>query len=289
VFTSLNTGALGFSAPLNEALSLARTNGFEGLDLPLREVLQRAERTSVRDVRERFHAAGVQPGGWGLPVDFRGDQETYRAGLAALPHYAALAHALGSPWCATWIRPYSDELDYEANMEHHTQLLQPVAQILADHGCRFGLEFVGPRTARAGHRYEFIHTIDGALELGGRIGTGNTGLLLDCWHWYTSHATGEDLARLRADQVVYVHVNDAPPGRDVDEQIDDQRLLPGASGVIDIAGFLQALDRMGYAGPVAAEPFNAALNAMPPADRVRLTRQSLAKIWAQAGLHPPSA
>ena len=289
MFTSLNTGALGFSAPLDEALRLARTNGFEGLDLPLGELLQLAERTSVREVRERFHAAGVRPGGWGPPVDFRHDEETYRAGLATLPRYAALAHELGSPWCATWILPYSDELDYEANMDHHVRRLRPIAQILADHGCRFGLEFVGPRTARAGHRYAFIHTIDGALELGERLGTGNTGLLLDCWHWYTSHATREDLARLRADQVVYVHVNDAPPGRDVDEQIDDQRLLPGASGVIDIAGFLQALDRMGYDGPVVAEPFNAELNAMPPADRVRLTGQSLAKIWAQAGLHPPSA
>ena len=80
-----------------------------------------------------------------------------------------------------------------------------------------------------------------------------------------------------------------PPGRDADEQIDDRLLLPGASGVIDIAGFLQALERMGYDGPVAAEPFNAELNAMAPADRVGLTGQSLARIWAQAGLHPPSA
>jgi hypothetical protein len=69
----------------------------------------------------------------------------------------------------------------------------------------------------------------------------------------------------------------------------DQWLLPGASGVIDVAGFLQALDHIGYDGPVAAGPFNAGLNAMPPADRVRLTRQSLANIWAQAGLHSPSA
>ena len=84
--------------------------------------------------------------------------------------------------------------------------------------------------------------------------------------------------------MVYVHVNDAPLGRDVDEQIDNQRLLPGASGVIDIAGFLQALERMGYDGRVVAEPFNAELNALPPAERVRLTGQTMARIWAQAGI-----
>src|SRR2546423_15115591 len=85
MFTSLNTGALGVSAPLDEALSLARANGFEGLDLPLGELLQLAERTSLRDVRERFHAAGVRPGGWGRPVGFPRGGESHRSGPWAPP------------------------------------------------------------------------------------------------------------------------------------------------------------------------------------------------------------
>lgn len=284
MFKSLNTGALSFAASLDESLALARANGFEGLDLPLEEVLQRAEETSAQDVRDRFRAAGVRPGGWGLPVDFKGTEEAYRAGLAKFGRYAALASQLESPWCFTWILPYSDELEYAANMERHVALLRPVARILADHGCRLGLEFVGPATLRAGHKHEFVHTIAQALELGERIGVGNTGLLLDCWHWYTSHAAVQDLATLTRDQVVYVHVNDAPLGRQIDAQIDTERLLPGASGVIDIAGFLQALQRMGYDGPVAVEPFNAEVRALAPADRVRVAGQSLAQVWMQAGL-----
>jgi len=284
MFTSLNPGTIGLSVQFEEALAFARDNGFEGLDLPLGELLERVQKTSVQEIKDRFNEAGVRAGGWGLPVDFRGAEERYRAGLAKLPEFAALAHELGSPWCATWILPFSDQLDYVANMEWHVKRLRPVAAILADHGCRFGLEFVGPTTMRKGHKYEFIFTMDGALELGQLVGTGNTGLLLDCWHWYTAHGTVEDLKRLTAEQVVYVHVNDAPAGRQVDEQIDNQRLLPGASGVIDIASFLQELERMGYDGPVVVEPFNAELNALPPAERVRATRESLAKIWSQAGL-----
>ncbi len=284
MFTSLSPGALGFSVPLDEGLRLAADNGFGGLDLPLTELLERVERTSVEEVKDLFDAAKVRPGGWGLPVNFRGDEDTYRAGLAALPRYAALAGALGSPWCSTWILPYSDDRDYEANMEHHVERLRPIAQVLADDGCRFGLEFVGPKTMRAGHRHEFIHSIDGALELGRRLGTGNVGLLLDCFHWYTAHGTAEDLARLSAEQVVYVHVNDARPERGVDEQIDNQRLLPGAGGVIDIVGFLRALERMGYDGPVAVEPFDATLQEQPPAERARLAAQSLSRVWVLAGL-----
>lgn len=284
MFISLNPGTLSFTVPLEEALRLAKENNFAALDLPLREIWQLVQESSIQDVKERFGAAGVRPGGWGLPVDFRGSEEDYQAGLATLPGYAALAQALGSPWCSTWILPFSDELDYRANMELHARRLRPVAQILADYGCRFGLEFVGPRTMREGHKYSFIATMDEALELGRLLGTGNTGLLLDCWHWYTSHGAVEDLERLTADQVVYVHVNDAPAGRAIDEQIDNQRLLPGVSGVIDIASFLQALVRMRYDGPVVVEPFDASLKALVPEERVRLTRESLSKIWMQAGL-----
>ncbi len=284
MFPCLNTATIGISASFAEALELAHTNDFPALDLPLSELLQIAKQSSVQEIIERFEAAGIRPGGWGLPVDFRGSDEKFRSGLAELPRYATLAQALGSPWCSTYILPFSDQYDYAANMEFHVNRLRPLAQILADHGCRFGLEFVGPKTLRAGHRYEFFSTIAGALELGDRLGTGNTGLLLDCFHWYTSHGTVDDIKRLTKEQVVYVHVNDATAGRTADEQIDNQRQLPGASGLIDIAGFLQALQHISYAGPVVVEPFNAELTALPAPERVHATRESLRKIWQLAGL-----
>jgi sugar phosphate isomerase/epimerase len=114
-----------------------------------------------------------------------------------------------------------------------------------------------------------------ALELIAAIDRPNVGLLLDCFHWYTSRGTLGQLEGLSAAQVVYVHVNDAPAGVDVDEQLDDVRLLPGASGMIELVGFLRALDRIGYDGPVAVEPFDAALARVPPAERVRLAAESL--------------
>ncbi len=284
MFTSLDPRAINVAVPFEAALGLAVTNGFQGLDLPLDELTALAAQTSIQDVRGRFETAGVRPGGWGLPLDFRRDEAAWRDGLDRLPRYAALAQGLGSPWCHTWILPYSDELDFEANMQQHVARLRPAAEILAAHGRRLGLEFVGPATLRAGHAHEFVHTIEEALELGARIGTGNTGLLLDAFHWYTAHGTADDLARLTADQIVYVHVNDALAGRDPDEQVDSERTLPGASGVIDLSTFLQALDRIGYDGPVVVEPFSAEVNAMEPADAVRVTAQSLLSVWERAGL-----
>ena len=103
---------------------------------------------------------------------------------------------------------------------------------------------------RAGKPHEFIWDMKRMLELGQVIGTGNVGLLLDCWHWYTSGGTVPELLALRPEQVVYVHVNDAPAGIDRDAQVDNVRCLPGETGVIDIVGFLQALQTIGYDGPV---------------------------------------
>ena len=87
----------------------------------------------------------------------------------------------------------------------------------------------GPRTLRVDKPYGFIHSMDGMLGLAHAIGTGNVGLLLDCWHWYTGLGTVSDLMALTAEDVVHVHVNDAPAGVDVADQIDNKRALPGGN------------------------------------------------------------
>ena len=99
-------------------------------------------------------------------------------------------------------------------------------------------------------------------ELIDAIGTGNVGLVLDTWHWWQAGDSVEDIAALTPEEVVTVDLNDAP--RDVDKalQKDNERELPAATGVIDIAGFLNALHRIGYDGPARPEPFNKILNAM---------------------------
>ena len=75
---------------------------------------------------------------------------------------------------------------------------------------------------------------------------------------------------------------------DVDDQLDGVRLLPGASGLIDISAFLRALDGIGYEGPVAVEPFSAELAAKPAPERVRLAAQSLTAVFCAAGLVRPA-
>ena len=276
MFRNLSPGAVGVSGTLREILPLARGAGFEGVDPVLSGDLTETQRL--------LEQHGMKVGCMGLPVDFRRDEETYETGLAGLPATAQRAAQMGCTRCATWLSPASDELTYEQNFQLHVRRLQPAARILQEHGIRFGLEFVAPKTSRDGRRYEFVHRLDQVMELGAAIDTPNMGVLLDAWHWYTSHGSAADLDALTNHDVVLVHVNDAPAGVLVDEQEDAVRDLPGATGVIDIGLFLGALARLGYDGPVTPEPFRGDLRGRPTAEALSIVGQSMADIWATAGL-----
>jgi sugar phosphate isomerase/epimerase len=122
-----------------------------------------------------------------------------------------------------------------------------------------------------------------ARELIAEIGLHNVGLVLDSWHWYTAHETRADLDALAAKDVIAVDINDAPAGREVDEQIDSERELPMATGVIDIKNFLGALEAIGCDAPVRAEPFNAALRKLPPKEAVATTAAAMRRAFAHIG------
>lgn len=279
MYPTLSPGMIGAELPFEECARLAAEVGFKGIAVNLAAAAEDAD-----GVRRVLEVNKLSPAAWGLPVEFRRDDDTFRKGLSGLPEVAKTAKVIGALRCATWILPFSDERPFEENFELHKTRLRACAEVLAEHDCRLGLEFVGTGTMREGHAYGFIHTQDGMLELCEAIGTGNLGLLFDSFHWYTSHGTRDDIHKLSDALVVDVHINDAVEGRGPDEQIDNERRLPGESGVIDLTTFLQGLQQIGYTGPVTPEPFSQRLREMPPDEAVRTTAKALLKVWEQAGL-----
>lgn len=282
MFKNLSTGTIGVRANLTEQVDFARRHGFDGIDFSIAEALAYAEQHGLEALRELFDAAGVAPGAWGFPVDFRKDEHTWQNGLDALPKQAKLAAELGCLRTATWIMPGDNERDFWTNFAFHVERLRPVAEILNEYGIRFGLEFVGPKTTRDTLKHLFVYTLDGMLALGAAIGTGNVGLLLDLWHLYASHGTTADVRKLAKSDIVVVHVNDAPLGKAVDEQLDHVRALPGETGVLDIVDFLHALRDIGYDGPVTSEPFSQRVRDLPPDAAVAETAAAMNKVWGIA-------
>lgn len=283
MFKNLNPNALGHVIPFDQTCALARQHGFAGVDLDLGFLSKLAEEGSLQSARDWFAATGLRPGGIGLSVKWRetdGDAE-FEASLARFADEVELAAALGCTRCVTWVLPGSNTRDFYQHWEIGLTRLRRVAALLHTRGMRLGLEFIGPLTLRTRFKYDFVHTMDGMRAFAAAVGadTHNVGLLLDCFHWYTSHASLRDLEYLHPDEIVYVHVNDATAGRSADEQIDSERQMVGASGVIDIRGFMTALHKIGYDGPVTVEPFNADIRALPVAEAVRVTSEALDRVW----------
>ncbi|MCB0114969.1 MAG: TIM barrel protein, partial [Caldilineaceae bacterium] len=198
MFPNLNTPNIGVKADFADTLALAAKHGFTGIDFSISEAQQIVDAHGIDHIFRQLEDKGLRLGSWGMPVDFRNDEDKFEQGLAVLDAQAALAQQLGCLRCATWIMPCSDTLPFAENYKIHRNRLRAIAEILAKHEIRFGLEFVGPKTLRDTRKYPFLHSIDGMLALCADIDTGNMGLLVDLYHVYTSHATVDDVRKLSA-------------------------------------------------------------------------------------------
>jgi sugar phosphate isomerase/epimerase len=275
-------GNLGVKADLPTAVSLAHANGFESV-APDATYLRKLSDSELQEFLGDLKSKGLVWGSTGLPVDFRGDDGSYRAGLKTLPDFTASLKRAGAARVNTYVRSGHDRLTYLANFRQHASRLREVAGILGDQGLRLGLEYVGPKTSWTAARYPFIHSMAEMKDLIAEIGRDNVGFVLDSWHWHTAGETEADIRSLSTRDVVACDLNDASPQLPLDELRDLLRELPAATGVINLKGFLNALVAIGYDGPVRAEPFNATLRTMPRELAVATTARAMKKAFALIG------
>ena len=282
-YTVLSLGRIGFKGSFQQSVELAMQYGFEGVD-PDPGYFSQLSDDELKRLLDDLKAKNLRLGVAGLPVDFRKDEQTFSEGLKSLPATAKLLSRVGVSCLSTYILPVSNDLTYPQNFREHACRLRACAQVLRDSGQRLGIEYVGPRTSWRSGRHSFIHTLSETKELMIAIGKENLGVQLDTYHWYNAEETEEDLLTLRSQDVVTVDLNDAPAGLPLDKQMDLSRELPAATGVIPVKSFLDALLKIGYSGPVAAEPFNAALRAMPVAEACSTTASAIKKAFSIAGI-----
>jgi len=275
----LRCGSIGVEADLKLAIELAAKYGFESV-APEAEFLATLTDSQAAELQVRLQELELVWGAASMNVDFRKDEATFEAGLRQLPKDAAALQRSGVTRTGTWLNPRSEELTYVANFRQHARRLRECVKVLNDHGLRFGMEYVGPKTLWASARHSFIHSLAETKELIAEIGQPNVGVILDSWHWYTAHETIDTLRSLTNSDIIACDLNDAPVGIAVDEQIDNRRELPAATGVIDLKGFLGVLVELQYDGPVRAEPFNEPLNKLANDPAVEATAAAMKKAFA---------
>jgi sugar phosphate isomerase/epimerase len=253
--------------PWPESARLAARLGYGGIDWGLGPA-----KTAGLDVtRALFAELKIQPTTVGLPMTSQiafGDEAAFKNALPQLADDAAFVSAVGCSRMMFVLTPRSDQPKDERRKLVRDRLAM-IGEVLAKSNIRLGLEFLGPLYMRIGGpagrggaapaapQQPFIYTLPETVALGKDCGP-NVGAVLDIWHWHHSGGTVEDILATDKIRIVHVHLSDAR-AMPADEVRDNMRLMPG-EGIVNVTGFLRALQKIGYEGGVAPEP----LGRIPP-------------------------
>ena len=285
---TLHPATAGGGLSLSEYVQLAARNGFIGVEYSIEAVAEFAQQTSFADAAAIFESNKVLPIVFGLPVEWRKDEATFEAGLERLPALAKFAQDLDTTRCCTYVLP-DGGVPAAEYAERSVQRFVRIGEVLQEQGVRFGLEFIGPAHFRTDPENVWFYDIPGALQVVATVAERgkleNIGLLVDSFHWHTSNGSAMDLASIPIQQIVHVHVNDAP-NVPREQQQDGVRLLPGTSGVIDIEAFLKTLEAIGYDGPVSVETFSDDLRALPAEEAATRAATAMRQIFERTDITP---
>lgn len=276
---NLNVGQVGVRADPFEAIKLARDYGYEAV-APMSSYLLKYSESELNRLVEEMKAAGLAWGAAAVQPFFIGDETRFSQRKQEILQTAEALQRAGVTRCFTWVSPSSNSMTYLENFRLHVKCLREVGSILAEHGVRLGIEYIGTRMSAIRGKYPFIRTSAETKELIGEVGLANLGIALDSWHWFQAGETGEDILKLTNTDVVAVHICDAPAGVPREQMPDSPRRLPCATGVIDMKAFLEALVKIGYEGPVETEPFDKSLSKMTTDEAMATATAAMKKAFS---------
>ncbi len=269
---------------LVEKAQLAAKHGYAAVDFSFAEA--EAYEQDGGSVPALLASMGVEAGTVGGLVGFSllDPGEDLETTLADLPARARQAVAWGGTVTGAGI-PMRTTLPRDTAWPLAVERLRRLDETVRDTGLRLGLEFLGVRSLHPDRGHFFIHTLAVALDLLEAAQVEASGLTVDSYHCHASGATFKQLRQTPAERITLLHINDAKPVPL--EDLDDQdRLMPG-EGIIDLAGWLQAIAATGFDGTIALEVLGPRLADLDSEACAQQGIASLRSVFAEAGL-PPS-
>jgi sugar phosphate isomerase/epimerase len=298
MFISLPPWAVARNVGWPEQARLAARVGYAGIDW----AFGGARSAGLEATRALFAEIKIRPTITNLPMQtpMNVDDAAFKTQLPKLAEDAAFSAAIGGRNFQFVLSATTGGSTKEERWKVVRDRLSAIAEVLAKHDIRLGLEFLGPlvfrtRASGVGGRdgaqtdpaapppppVPFVWTLPETVKLCSESGP-NVGVTLDAWHWYHSGGTVADILATPASRIVHVHVSDAKP-MPPEEVQDNMRWLPG-EGVIDLVGFFKALRQIGYTGGVAPETIGPRVpDTMPPEESARLALEATTAVMKKAG------
>lgn len=302
MFISLAPWATARGVGWPDQARLAAKVGYRGIDWswgPVREAGVDATRALLAELNIVPTIVNM-PGNNVLAANV--DDATFKAGLQQLDEDSAFAAAIG---CHRFQRTLGATTAGGRSKDEHWKFvvdrLAACNEIVAKHDVRISLEFLGPLQFRMGGGGQgrrggappdpnapppppptpFVWSLAETRRLSEASGS-HIGITLDAWHWFHSEGTVADILATPRERIVHVHISDAKPMPPAEVR-DNMRWLPG-EGVIDLVGFLQALQKIGWQGGVACETIGPRLDDIAPEEQARLGLESTTAVMKKAGV-----
>ncbi len=284
MYKNLSPRALGITGRQSEVIELALTYGFKGLDVDMVDIAKRVERHGQKHAFRFIESARLKVGGFELPVRLAAEDADYETDLSRLEPVAEAAAALGAQRCFVILAPASESLPYHENFELHRKRITQVAEALSQHKVELAVGVRAAAAVRQDRNYEFVWQAEALTALIKALGQPNVGLLLDTWNWEVGGGTLDSLREASDLKIVVLRVSDLPDDVELADVNENQRLLPGETGRIDVAAYLALLTERGYEGPVTVFPHPSQFTGMTRDNIVHKAGTSLDEQWRSSGL-----
>jgi len=243
------------ATPLADALAIARTAGWDGVELR-RLDFRRAEESGrpAESVLDLVRTSGLPVACVGVEFGWMWTDGGERKRLLTVFHeQCRRAAALG---CATVMSPVDKD---RGDVGRAADSVREVGDLAAAHGVRLALEF-NSQCAQ-------LNTLERVREVLARAAHPSCGLLLDTYHLGRSGGTLEAVEDVAPAEIVYVQYSDPPrtglePGKALDR-------LPPGQGSFWFREFFALMAAKGYAGFASYEAPNERAWKRDPADIAR--------------------
>jgi len=285
MFKNLSSKHLGISGSQSELIELALSFGFKGLDLDIIDFAEQVIAKGLPHARRLLDSSKLQVGAFALPTRWQEDDETFRADLAVLPTWAAIAGEAGYRRVVTTLDPASDARPFHQNFEHCKNRLNDLGKALEPHNIRLGVSFSSDASLRKDRAFEFIHGLDTLQLLLSSVSARNVGFVVDLFDLHVAGGTVDDLRKIGAAKLVGVLLADAPADTPASECLPAQRMLPGEGSGIDSSAALVLLAELGYDGPITPTAHPDQLKGLRREAAVKRVGEAVDSVWKAAGLN----
>lgn len=249
---ALHTGSLG-TLPLDRALDVARTTGWDGVELRYQDFTRMQERgSSANETLALVKASGLPVTAVGVERGwFYAQGETRQRLLGIIEEVCGWADELGAPIIMS---PCDVE---QGDLEQAAASVREVGDLVAKRGKTVALEL---NTSLV--QFKRLQQVRDLLA---RAGHPNVGLLVDTYHIQRGGDGLDVYESLAPGEIAYFQYSDVPDAP-MNPPGNTQERLPPGQGVVPFAQILPIVAAKGYHGYLSYEALHPAAFARDPYD-----------------------